>query len=405
MPKEKESESCPHKAKLSVKGTVELKIGLLDRSIDVTQFADEHPGGREVLEIMKNADATSEFLAIHSQKTVSKFMKKGTPLARKSGLESQTRSTLESDYIQLYRQFQAEGRFSKQPLREIASGITQLALFAATVWLPPAWWPLAILLFAIFLVRCGWLTHDNCHEKGPLAKTLAYLYGPFLGGTSITWWSRKHNIHHLFTNHEQHDDDIRQEPLLSLHPKPPQSGRPDGLRHFQHYYYLFLFALLGFAWRLISLIDTFRPGFREKNYVEASLLVIHYPIMFAIIDWPVFLLANIFGGFWVMLVVSTNHQSEPITPATEERVPFVRNQIETTRNFSLGILRPLRPLFGGMEFQIEHHLFPTMGRQHYALISQDIRTLCEKHGLDYKTATFPHIVKRTFDTYERAAGS
>ena len=99
-------------------------------------------------------------------------------------------------------------------------------------------------------------------------------------------------------------------------------------------------------------------------------------------------------------ITSTTHQSEELLHEYDH--DWIRNQFRTTRN-----ARCLTPftewLWGGMQYQLEHHLFPTMPRYKYPSLVSRIKTLAKKHGMVYKESTEFEIIAMNYMTYARVA--
>ena len=100
-------------------------------------------------------------------------------------------------------------------------------------------WILSILLFAFTQIVSGWVGHSMAHNRHPLFMKYGRLVAAVTGGFSLEWWSPKHNMHHIFTNSQLYDDDIK------------------------HDYKVYLYEFLYLKWRFDSLIS----AITKLNYV------------------------------------------------------------------------------------------------------------------------------------------
>lgn len=199
----------------------------------------------------------------------------------------------------------------------------------------------------------------------------------FLNGFSRDWWSRKHNAHHVLTNHIGADPDIDMMPFIFLW-APPKS-LDHHLRKYQHLYFVVLYPVLYISWRIQSL------QFAWARAEYRSLLVNFLPgyLWLACLPLKVVLGALLLGGWLVAIVVTASHESEEMVTLDKRPASFVRNQFATTRDILCP--DPLSEfLCGGMQYQLEHHLFPTLPRYKYAQLQPVVRAFAKRVGLEYK---------------------
>jgi linoleoyl-CoA desaturase len=249
------------------------------------------------------------------------------------------------------------------------------------------------------------IMHDSNHGSYSKSKKLNSLMGltlDLIGGSRMLW-RQKHNIlHHTYTNIEELDDDIHSNGLLRL--SPVQKW------HFwhrlQHIYALPVYSLLSLSWMTFSDFNKFFTGrigeykLRKPSASEATLFFLtklfyfgymlvlplfFHPFLYVIIT---FICIHLILGFTLSIVFQLAHTVEGNTfPRPDERTGNIENewaihQIETTANFA-----PKNKLAtwyqGGLNFQIEHHLFSNICHIHYPAISKIVRNTCREFGISY----------------------
>ena len=257
------------------------------------------------------------------------------------------------------------------------------ALAASFAWVP----------LGLSFVAAGWLSHDYVHGRGGFCSFMR----PFSGwavGFGATMWSDKHNRHHALTNEVGQDEDLSGGPILFLW--APDPARDKRWRALQPLYYLLAFSLLHVVWR----VDSAVVAVKRRLWKEIIPLVGHYALFLALVPLPTFVAAVLLGGFVMANIVTTSHQSEELIWEPEH--DWVRLQFRTTRdaepaNFFTNWL------WGGMQHQLEHHLFPTMPRYRHPALIPVLKAFAAQHGLDYKSESDWAIWLRTAKNYARVA--
>jgi len=275
------------------------------------------------------------------------------------------------------------------------------------VWTPPAL--LAVLECALLGgigAAIGFnVMHDGAHgsfSKSKWVNQFAAFTLNVLGGNSFMW-NMKHNlIHHMYTNVEGVDDDLDAQPWLRLSAAQPRRR----LHRFQHLYFWFFYALLFIAW--IFYMD-YQKYFRGKigetplkkmtatdQGVFWGFKVLHLGLFMALPIYMVGLGAWLIGfvvfaavaGFSLSIVFQLAHTVEHtnfvVPHATTNKIDdeWAIHQIKTTANFATDS-KLISWLVGGLNFQVEHHLFPNISHVHYPALNKIIRQVCEEFGIEY----------------------
>jgi fatty acid desaturase len=301
-----------------------------------------------------------------------------------------------NDYIELKRRIKATGLLDSQSryywLKSILATSTVGAVFTLAIVLQGAAWMATTGVLAGFaFTQVALLAHDVGHRqafRGPRKNWVArYVFGNLLLGVSATWWNTKHNQHHATPNHIDLDPDI-QFPMI-VFAKEQIASRPHWLRPvmaIQAFVLLFLLPFQALNMRLQSIGHLFGPK-AKLPYLQGGLIAGHfalYGVLLYFIGWQgaiVFALVHqgIFG-LYNSSVFASNHKGMPVLMGNEG-VDFLREQVLTSRNVSGHRLTDF--WYGGLNYQIEHHLFPTMPRNNLAKAQPIVRAYCEEIGVDY----------------------
>lgn len=272
---------------------------------------------------------------------------------------------------------------------------------------PNAFWAIveSVILGGVVAAIGFNVMHDGAHgsfSKYKWVNSLAAFSLNILGGNSFMW-NMKHNVvHHAYTNVDGIDDDIDIQPWMRM----SETQKKYRLHRYQHLYFWFFYCILYLFW--IFLLD-YQKYFKSKvgnmplkkmslsdHFVFWGFKLFHaflfvgLPIyMVGFEDWLIgFIIFTCFAGFVLSIVFQLAHTVEhtafpvanEITGKLEDE--WAVHQIKTTANFATKN-KVVSWLVGGLNFQIEHHLFPKISHVHYPAISNIIRQACKEYGLVY----------------------
>jgi fatty acid desaturase len=321
-------------------------------------------------------------------------------MVRAASLSVERRETA-SIYSELMRQVKGAGLLDRRPWYYVARmAITAGVLvggWGLFVWLGSSWWQLLVaVLMAVVFTQLGFIGHDAGHRQIFRSKRANYLMGLLHGnvaiGLSYGWWVDKHNRHHANPNHEEKDPDVR---IGALAFTAEQAGRKRGVTRFisRHQRYLFLPLLLleAVQLHLASIRALLGRGVRHRTW-ESLLLLVHiagYLTLVFLVLSPLkavlfILVQQGLFGLYLGLSFAPNHKGMPML-TDEENHDFLRRQVLTSRNIRGGWLVDL--VLGGLNYQIEHHLFPSMPRPNLRRSQAIIRAYCLRHGVSYCETT------------------
>jgi fatty acid desaturase len=308
-----------------------------------------------------------------------------------------------SDYSELSRQVKEAGLLRRRPGYYAWNiSLTTLALlagWAAFVLIGNSWWSLLVAVFlAVMFTQVGFLGHDAGHRQIFASRRSSYVAGLLLGnlgiGLSYGWWVAKHNRHHANPNTEGEDPDIASGALaFTTAQAVKSSGIGRLLCRCQAYLFFPMLLLEALHLHVASLRALARPAARYRG-LEITLLVTHiaaYLTIVFLVLGPVKAIAFIaiqqgLFGLYLGCSFAPNHKGMRVLSAAE-KVDYLRRQVLTSRNVRGGVLTDFA--LGGLNYQIEHHLFPSMPRPSLRRSQPIIRAFCEQHGVSYSQTGLP----------------
>jgi fatty acid desaturase len=209
---------------------------------------------------------------------------------------------------------------------------------------------------------------------------------------SYGWWMDKHTRHHANPNHEERDPDVVPDVLVwSTRQATASRGVPRLLGGWQAYLFFPLLTLEGLSLHVNSFRALRRPSLRHRR-TEAALLVLHvaaYLTALLLVLSPakaLVFLAVQQGLFGVYLgcTFAPNHKGMEMPSEDRQQPDFLRRQVLTSRNVRGGHL--VNVLLGGLNYQIEHHLFPSMPSANLRRARPIVRDYCAEVGVAYTEA-------------------
>jgi fatty acid desaturase len=306
-----------------------------------------------------------------------------------------------SDYTKLSRQIKQAGLLDRRHGYYTAKLILNLGLLAAggaaLVALGDSWWQLVTAAYlAVVATQVAFVGHDAGHRQIFRSRRSNNLVGlvhaNLLVGVSFGWWVAKHDRHHSNPNHEDLDPDI-DIPALAFTAGQARDKR--GLARVVARYQAFLFfplLLLEAAQLHVASAKAILRGRGKANAIEALLLIVHVAdyatILLLVLSPPraaafVLVQQGLFG-LYLGCSFAPNHKGMPTLTEAEE-LDFLRTQVLTSRNVRGSRLVDF--VLGGLNYQIEHHLFPNMPRPNLRRAQPLVRAFCTRHNLPYTEAT------------------
>lgn len=268
-------------------------------------------------------------------------------------------------------------------------------LVAAVVWLGDTWWQLLLAAtLGVLVCQFGFLGHDAAHRQIFVSATwndwTARVLSGVFAGLSYGWWRGKHNRHHATPNQEGLDPDIDNGVLTFT--GDAAAARTTGARGWflrrQGWLFFPLLTLEGLNLHRASLSRLLGREPVRHRWTEAALVVARlaaYVVGLLLILPPgkaaaFFLVQMAVLGVFLGGSFAPNHKGMPIVPRTT-KIDFLQRQVLMSRNIRGGPL--VDTLMGGLNYQIEHHLFPSMPRPNLKRARPLVRAHCSKLGVPY----------------------
>lgn len=307
------------------------------------------------------------------------------------------RPALAHDYVQLKHIMKQQGLLNKQPYYYTYKILLTLALLVGGIaffFVANAFW--LRLLDAVFLAfvfgQLGFLGHDAGHRQIFNATGKNDMLGLFLGdlliGMSFTWWMGKHNRHHSHPNEIDMDPDIAI-PIICFSETDAVSRRhvERFITKYQAFFFFPLLLLIGMDLQRTSIAFLLKKKLRN-SLLEVSIMALHYGLYLGMVFsclnlWQgiVFLLVHqMLFGLYLGSTFAPNHKGMPMLEKSSQ-LDFLRRQVITARNV---YAHPWNDFwYGGLNYQIEHHLFPSMPRNNLKKAQKVVKAFCQEHEISY----------------------
>uniref|UniRef100_A0A915Q890 Fatty acid desaturase domain-containing protein n=1 Tax=Setaria digitata TaxID=48799 RepID=A0A915Q890_9BILA len=415
---------------MNEKDGTSLRLKIDDKWLLITRdFQMRHPGG-SVITHYRNADATQIFHAFHEgSKTAYKQLEL---IKKRNCTDEKDRPNTTSDdscadeinvssynlpkikekqivenFVALREEIISEGLFEADPNYYIYKCTEAFALLLLAFVLQYfAWYLTSAIVLALCWQQFGWLTHDFCHQQPSKNRQIndffSLIFGNIVQGFSRDWWKEKHNTHHAATNIVGQDGDIDLAPLLAFVPDDLKKYKNlfehiiSKIIPYQHFYFTLMLPFLRFSWTIQSIFFVIgAPQNEYKQHVinasaEQVCILLHWSwVIIQLWLLPTistkimyFAISQLGAGFLIAHVVTYSHNSVTKFPYHSGLLNnFPCLHILTTRNM---LPSPIVDWFwGGLNYQIEHHLFPTIPRANLQRVSLKVRKYCEMNDLPY----------------------
>jgi acyl-lipid (7-3)-desaturase (Delta-4 desaturase) len=393
---------------------------------DITSF--QHPGG-DSINIFGGNDATVAYKMIH-------------PYHTKKHLEKMKVLGTVPDY---YCEYKFDTPFEREIKKEVFQIVRRgkefgtpgymfrvvcyvsLFFYLQYLWMRETSFRLAVF-YGISMALIGLnVQHDANHGAASRTVWINDVLGlgaDFIGGSK--WiWMEKHWTHHAYTNHKDQDPDgFAAEPLLLFNNHPPNSPKRTFYHPYQAFYSVgvislyWLSSVVDFAqvWTLrdrgatqVGMNFTNNPWIESKTKYAIGLRLLHIVCnvivpMYNKLSWTTLghiQVMGLAGSLTLGLLFTLSHNFENadrdptvVARTTGTSVCWFKAQVETSSTYGGAISGWLT---GGLNFQVEHHLFPRMSSAWYPYIAPTVRTICEKHGVKY--AYYPWIWQNMWSTF------
>jgi fatty acid desaturase len=304
-----------------------------------------------------------------------------------------------SDFAGLCRQVRAANLLERRTGNyAVRIGIT-LTAFAATwlafIYVGNSWYQTVVAaVMGIVFTQLAFLGHDGGHQQVFKSRrtndTLGIVAGDLCTGLSYGWWIDKHNRHHSHPNHEGQDPDIGDGVLAFTTNQVAMRTGPVGrfITRYQAWLFFPLLTLEGLNLHVASVRALLEAKSRRYRVVELALFAVHVIGYLGAVLWvlsPVKALVFVsihqaVFGLYMGCSFAPNHKGMPTFPAGRD-LDFLRRQVLTSRNVRGGWFTDFA--LGGLNYQVEHHLFPNMPRPSLRKAQAIVQTYCHDKQISY----------------------
>jgi len=296
-------------------------------------------------------------------------------------------------FEELKSQVKLAGLLDRVPVRgsiEMVAVVVSLVLAMATMQM---WNPVLLGLFmTLIFTRAVFVSHDILHlqyfKEKKLSFKLSYIYSALILSNSSSWWDYKHNVnHHTWCNVVEKDEDIR---ALDGAFTPNNKGDSPFIRKYKH----IIFWGAQFFMYPAFIVQSYNFVLKRKLYGEFALMLLHWPLIWGTIFYvlpfssaiTVFLTLNITLSVWLSFGFITNHLGCEVFDLEEgKNLSWMELQMRGSRSLKGGPF--VHWFYGGLNTQIEHHLFPKAPRFNLLKVQRLTRQFAHKHNINYFETT------------------
>ena len=300
-------------------------------------------------------------------------------------------------FTRVSQEVRRAGLFDRTPVFYllVAAGIALAFGGAVTgfVLLGSSWFQLLIAAaLGVIFTQLAFLAHEAAHRQilstGPANDRLARVLTALVG-MSYSWWDSKHSRHHANPNRVGKDPDIEVDTISFIEEDAVEArGLRGAITRRQGWLFFPLLTLEGLNLHFHSARHLASRGPVKGRWIEIAMIAARFTVLLL----PVFLflpLGMAFAFIGVQLAVfgvymgasfAPNHKGMPVV-AADARLDFFTKQVRTSRNIRGGWWATW--LMGGLNYQVEHHLFPNMARPNLARARRIVREFCREHDVPY----------------------
>lgn len=384
-----------------------------DKIYSASKLAAVHPGGEVFVKSFAGRDASEAFISYHRRKFPHQKMENcliGTATPLKSELDDQDfleLCSLVEKVVPNHKAFAPPSYFVKCFLILAFTFSLEIYMHYTKRYV---WYLSAILGFMMAQIGLN-IQHDANHgaiSRNPTVNRLLGLSQNWIGGAAVDWIHQHVVQHHIHCNDIHNDPDLAGNVALRINPLHPLLK----IHVLQHLYLFLMIAIFGFS----VIITSFQHIISGVHYTKFSkmldstrklegLISALFPIRWIVLPLirspnlltflniaPMFVV----GGYYLAFFFIISHNFDGVymfdtSKNSPQKSSFLYTQVASSSNVGGEWLCMLN---GGLNFQIEHHLFPRMNHSHYPKIAPIVRTYCEKKGIPYRH--FPTISENVY---------
>jgi fatty acid desaturase/cytochrome b involved in lipid metabolism len=408
---------------------MDLWVAIHGKAYDITSLVPRHPGGKLPLLQFAGKDATDAFEAFHPLNVIEGSWLKSYYKA--DIIDASPVPPVVQDFRKLRTELLAERVFETHPSAywvEMARVSVLLSVAVGLVFFTQSFWlhMVSAVMLGLYFQQVAFIGHDLGHNSVTKARKhnwwIGLLMGNLVTGISIGWWKKSHNVHHVCCNSVENDPDIQHLPFLAVSDKIFGKWRSTfhnremlltsasfsrWLVCFQHWLYYPLMGIARFNLYAQSLILMLSDEKVENRIAELlSEIVFISGLVYFVSFLPTgreiywYLVVSHFVAGLLHVQICLSHFSMEIYKPSVD-LNWVDLQCSTTLDIDCPTW--LDWLHGGLQFQIEHHLFPRIPRYRLRQIKPRVQALCAKYKLPYHEPGFVQANLELLQTLRKIA--
>lgn len=295
-------------------------------------------------------------------------------------------------FDQLKTQVREAGLLQRVPIRGSIEMLAILVCIIIALISAPLWNPIILALFlTLIFTRSVFVSHDLLHRQyfksKNLSMKLSFPFSAFILSNSSSWWDYKHNVnHHTYCNIVEKDEDIRALDGAFT----PKKGNNPFIKKYKH---IIFWGAMFFMFPAF-IAQSYAFVMRRKLWGELVLMLLHWPLIWGTLYYQlgamdtfiIALVMNFVLSPWLAFGFITNHLGcETFTEDEAKAFSWMELQMRGSRSLSGGFI--VHWFYGGLNTQIEHHLFPKAPRFHLLKVQDLTRKFAKKHNIPYFETT------------------
>jgi len=381
---------------------------------DITKYVDTHPGGWLPMTNMGGKDCTDAFCNYHP----AYVYKEKLPSFYIGDVANYSETPFVKAHREIRQKLLAEGRFTTKMsyyyllyarLAMMFAGVIYLSIFCESFWAHMC----GAALLGLFWQQIAFIGHDIGHNAishdWATDNRWGLFFGNFATGIGIGWWKRSHNVHHIVCNSIENDPDIQHLPIMSVtneafgkwwstyHEKWMITDSVTRfLVSYQHYLFYPIMAFARFNLYAQSYILAFNMKEKIRNRAYEIITLTGFITWLSALIY--FIPANTYGGYEKIAFLFLSHNIAGVLHVqiclshfamdtyhgqayNDDKDEWFRMQLATTLNINC---YPWMDWFhGGLQFQIEHHLWPRLPRHELRYASELVQEFCKENNVYY----------------------
>jgi len=378
-----------------------------DKEYDISEWVNKHPGGRKLASLAVNQDSSDLLISYHLNYEKAEAILQKLP-SRAAKIIPAHRTNLQTTF---HRELQQEVKeyfiqTGQSPRGGMPVVYRLLFWFVTGLLLNYLTLCQGLVFFAPFL---GWwmasmglaVQHDANHGalfQNPELNSFFGLFDDLIGGSSLIWRHHHDVGHHLWTNDEQEDPDTTAGlPFVRMHP----GNEWKWFHKYQHIYFPFVSCLLGFAYPFSDTASFIAKRFGDiqfhplttRDYAEFIIgktlnVVLYFFLPFYLhgfwAGFGIVVLSQMVGGVILSATFAVSHNNQEIDQVAEGKKSKDWAELQIRQSSNWGSHSWFANfLTGGLNQQIEHHLFPSVGSRHYPELAKIVKKKCDERNIPY----------------------